>query len=368
MKTHLIFHHILRRLAQIIFFANNSYYRKSAIICVICGATALASCDRREITYYMESEITILADWSQADLSEQENHYGATAVFFPQGGGEPKRVLMGDRTRQKVRLPAGVYDVVLFNRSFDDFGAVAFRGDLYHEFCATAHKVETRVNPETRATTRVIVQTPEDVAAGTHTAFEVTEAMLGNYSAEAQARMQSRAVGNDTRAEEDDPERYTLRLKPEKLTQRVNVTLHIEGLHNVHHAVGVIDGVSESVSLCNGSPVGDPVSQQFVLTDIAFEEGSPFDGVMTGTFNVFGLDCSDLRNLTFTFYLADGETIVTHGFEAEIIRTETSFEYYITLAPPPMPDVKPTEGEDAGFDVDVNGWGEPEDVEVPVDK
>lgn len=261
-------------------------------------AVLFSACDRREITYYMESEVTILADWSQADLSEQENHYGATAVFFPRGGGEPKRVLMGDRTRQKVRLPAGIYDVLLFNRSFHDFGAVAFRGDLYHEFCAIAHKVETRINPDTRATTRVIVQTPEEVAADAHTAFEVTEAMLGNYSAEAQARMQNRAAGSDTRA----------------------------------------------------------------------EEGSPFNGVMTGSFNVFGLDCSDLRNLTFTFYLADGETIVTHAFEAEIIRTETSFEYYITLAPPPMPDVKPTEGEDAGFDVDVNGWGEPEDVEIPVDR
>lgn len=258
--------------------------------CIIFSA-----CDRREITYYMESEITILADWSQADLTEHENQYGATAVFFPRGGGEPKRVLMGDRTRQKVRLTAGIYDVVLFNRSFHDFGAVAFRGDLFHEFCVTAHKVETRINPDTRATTRVIVQTPEEVAADTHHAFEVTETMLGNYSAEAQRRMQSRAAGSDTRAEEDDPERYTLRLKPEKLTQRVNVTLHIEGLHNVHHAVGIIDGVSESLALSTGSPVGQAVSQQFALTDIAFEEGSPFNGVLTGSFNVFGIDCSELQ-------------------------------------------------------------------------
>lgn len=335
--------------------------------CMFLFLLGLSGCERREITYYMETELTILADWNESGLADAEHKYGATAVFFPREGGEPKTVLMGDRTAQKVRLTEGVYDVVLFNRSFDDFGAVSFTGNGFGDFRATARKVETRVNPETRATTRVIVQTPEEVAADTYAGFEVTEAMLGNYSTDAAARMRTRSDG-DTRAEETDPEKYILRFTPRKHTRRVNVKLHVTGLNNVSYAVGTVDGVSECVTLCNGALSAETVTQQFALTEITFENGSPFDGVMTGAFNVFGLDCSEMRTVSFTFHLTDGKTVVSHNFETEITQLgDGALEYNITLTPPKIPDVKPTDGEDAGFDVDVEGWGDPEDVEIPME-
>lgn len=329
------------------------------------------ACDRRELTYYDEAEVTLTADWSQSGLSDTEQQYGATVIFFPQDGSEPKTVLMGDRTRQKVRLPAGIYDVIVFNRSFDDFGAVTFEGNTFADFRATARKVETRVNPETRVTTRVIVQTPEEVAADTYAGFEATEAMLGNYSEEAIARMQTRSEG-DTRAEETDPERYVLRLTPRKLTRKVNVTVYVKGLHNVNYAIGTVDGVSENVGLCNGALPEGTVTQQFNLSDITFNEGSPFDGVMTGTFNVFAMECSDVRKMNLTFHLTDGETVVSNEFDTQVIPEEhpddSTLEYEITLTPPKLPDVEPTEGEDAGFDVNVDGWGKPEDVDVPMNE
>ena len=79
----------------------------------------LASCERRELTFYTEAEITVTADWSRADQQE-ENQYGATLIFYPQDGGTPRVVLMGDRTQTTVRLPDGRYDAILFNRSFDE--------------------------------------------------------------------------------------------------------------------------------------------------------------------------------------------------------------------------------------------------------
>lgn len=63
----------------------------------------LASCERRELTFYTEAEITVTADWSRADQQE-ENQYGATLIFYPQDGGTPRVVLMGDRTPARWTL------------------------------------------------------------------------------------------------------------------------------------------------------------------------------------------------------------------------------------------------------------------------
>lgn len=49
-------------------------------------AWCLCSCDRRDLTYSDEAEITITADWSKTGLSKLEGQYGATAVFYPIGG------------------------------------------------------------------------------------------------------------------------------------------------------------------------------------------------------------------------------------------------------------------------------------------
>ena len=44
---------------------------------VTCSIT-FTSCDRRDITYYMESEINVIADWSNSGLDDEEAAHGAT--------------------------------------------------------------------------------------------------------------------------------------------------------------------------------------------------------------------------------------------------------------------------------------------------
>ena len=65
------------------------------------------------------------------DWTTKSKKYGATAVFYPRNGGEPKIFMMGDRSGDAVRLPMGVYDIIVFNRSFNDFSNIAFRGNSY---------------------------------------------------------------------------------------------------------------------------------------------------------------------------------------------------------------------------------------------
>ena len=70
------------------------------------------SCERRDLTYYETAEITLTVDWSQSGLDNMdEAAHGATAIFYPVDGGEPKIFLMGDYSRETVRLQQGIYNV-----------------------------------------------------------------------------------------------------------------------------------------------------------------------------------------------------------------------------------------------------------------
>ncbi|MCS2954816.1 DUF5119 domain-containing protein [Bacteroides thetaiotaomicron] len=155
---------------------NKRAYYPLSVLLFVC--LCLCSCDRRDLTYSDEAEITITADWSKTGLSKLEGQYGATAVFYPIGGGSPVTVLMGDRNRKTVRMKEGRYNVVVFNRSFDDFSGIAFRGTDAH------HTLEAYVrNAQAKGTDngKVATDSPDELAAGYVEEFEVTPGMLGNY-------------------------------------------------------------------------------------------------------------------------------------------------------------------------------------------
>ena len=123
----------------------------------------LVACNRRELTYSPEATITISADWSQSGLNEKEQDYGATAIFYPTDGSTPFLALMGDRTYKTLCLKEGCYNVVLFNRSFDDFGNLCFRGEEnYQTLEAYVKKMEIRNESSSE---RIIMESPDELAA-----------------------------------------------------------------------------------------------------------------------------------------------------------------------------------------------------------
>ena len=321
----------------------------------IAVGLCLTSCERRELTYYNESEITLTADWSKADLDE-ESGYGATAIFYPQDGGYPKVVLMGDRTQATVRLGRGMYDVILFNRSFEDFSTIAFCSkDAFETLEAYVRKVETRVD------TRVIVSSPEKLATAVVRGFEVTENMLGNYAPAA-----SRA--NTATCPEGA---YKLYLEPVSLTQMAVTKLNIRGIHNVRQARCILNGIPLSVFLCDGHSGDASGRQEFAVGDPEFNDGSFTDGTLTGKLNIFGIGTGNVHNVELKTLLVDGQTVVNQELTDVTVEEKkgegnTYILYIEASGLDPMPDVKPEGGGDSGFDADVEGWGEEKVEEIPV--
>lgn len=297
----------------------------------------LASCERRELTYSEESEVEIIADWSRSALSENEQRYGATAMFYSVDGiSAPIVVLMGDRNHKTVRLKGGSYDVVLFNRSFDDFGSIAFRGTGgYHALEAYAKNAQTKEAGGDKFST----DSPDGLAADRVSGFEVNETSC------------------------------QLCFSPVTLTKELTVTVHIKGMNNIRTATCELDGVSESVFLDSGDASGQTMTQVFKLGNPVYLPGSKTDGAMSATFSVFGFDGGASHAMHFKALLVDGKTVFEEdieGMEVDVTEDEEGTIHIIVdmACTGIVPTVKP-EGS-SGLDADVEDWGNNENADIDI--
>ena len=307
------------------------------------------SCDRRELTYSSEAEITISADWSQSELGEKEQEYGATAVFYPTDGSAPIVVLMGDRTQKTVRLKEGCYNVVLFNRSFDDFSNIGFRGhESYLTLEAHVKNIETRNTPPPE---RIITDSSDELAADCTENFEVNSGMLGNYSPATAKQGNKSKTGNKDGCH--------LCFVPRKLTRKITAKIRIKGMNNIRNATCKLDGIAESVFLVSGKSPEKTVTQMFKLNNPVYDSDSHTEGTLSGTISVFGFDEEITHNLHLKAELVDGKTIYEEDFnDVTVSRMEEgdgtmSIVIDITCENT-VPNVK-AEGS-SGFDADVDNW------------
>lgn len=318
-----------------------------------CILVIFSACDRRELTYSNEAEITVTADWSKAGLSEQEGRYGATAVFYPTDGNAPITVLMGDRNRKTVRLKEGRYSVVVFNRSFDDFGSIAFRGT---DACHTLEAYSKNAQGKGTDSGKVATDSPDELAADCVEGFEVTPGMLGNY-------------GPSATRNTEDPSPCRLCFTPRKLTGEITATIYIKGMNNIRTATCTLGGVAESVFLASGRPSERTMTQRFTLDTKTYLPGSRTDGTMSATFSVFGFDESVLHEVHFEAMLVDGKTEFVEELDDIKVNVSETDEGAIRITidvtcGETVPTVRP-EGS-SGMDADVEGWDKEDDKEIDI--
>ena len=259
-------------------------------------------------------------------------------------------------------MPEGVYDVIVFNRSFTDFSNIAFRGNEgYETLEAYSKNIETRADGKNG--TRTVTGSPEKLASVAVKGFTVTEDMLGNYSQTTYGKSAYSATVED--------DRCALHLVPEKRTREVVAVIRVEGLNNIRSATCRLDGIAESVFLATGRVSGQTASQEFPLSHPVFDEGSPFNGTLTSTFNVFGVDFSESHHLHLEARLVDGKTVFTGDYDNVKVTEKDNGEGIITIyveaTTDKIPDVKPEGGSGSGFDVDVDGWGDDVNTDVPIE-
>ena len=275
--------------------------------------------------------------------------YGATTVFYPTDGSSPIMVLMGDRTYKTVYLKEGRYDVVLFNRSFDDFGNLGFRGeDAYRTLEAHATNVVTKNVPSTEI---IIMDSPDELAADCMESFEVTPGMSGNYSSGMTNWGSKKIDGSKNGCQ--------LCFLPQKLTQKITVKIRIKGMNNIRNATCKLDGIAESVFLASGQISEKTVAQEFCLGNPVYNSGSATDGTLSASISVFGFDAEISHNLHLRAELVDGKTTFEESFDdlkiSQLEEGDGRMSIFIDMTcEKKVPNVK-VEGS-SGFDANVDDW------------
>lgn len=288
--------------------------------------------------------VRINVDWH---LFDKEVPTGMTVMVFPWSGGAPHTVLTNEITHADFSLEPGKYRVLVFNQSTTEFGTLDFLGmDSYETARAVVQHTTSRWY--SRGDNELIGVEPEWLASDKLDEFDVS----------------------------DDFSEVTL--TPKNVLSQIQVSVKVPGIKNLRYVRGSLTGISEGFLLGQGKPLQSKVTYLLETWTKSVDENDATLGTLKTSVKCFGLPETahlDAENnkLSLSALLIDNKTQIDHQFVVgdKFQKDDNSSElgYTVTLhvdvkVPEPLPEVKPSEGSSGGFDVTIQDWGKPEDIDM----
>ena len=288
--------------------------------------------------------VRINVDWH---LFDKEVPTGMTVMVFPWSGGAPHTVLTNEITHADFSLEPGKYRVLVFNQSTTEFGSLDFLGmDSYETARAVVQHATSRWY--SRGDNEQIGVEPEWLASDKLDEFDVS----------------------------DDFSEVTL--TPKNVLSQIQVSVKVPGIKNLRYVRGSLTGISEGFLLGQGKPLLSKVTYLLESWTKSVDENEATLGTLKASVKCFGLPETahlDAENnkLSLSALLIDNKTQIDHQFVVgdKFQKDDNSSElgYTVTLhvdvkVPEPLPEVKPSEGSSGGFDVTIQDWGKPEDIDM----
>ena len=288
--------------------------------------------------------VRINVDWH---LFDKEVPTGMTVMVFPWSGGAPHTVLTNEITHADFSLEPGKYRVLVFNQSTTEFGTLDFLGmDSYETARAVVQHATSRWY--SRGDDELIGVEPEWLASDKLDEFDVS----------------------------DDFSEVTL--TPKNVLSQIQVSVKVPGIKNLRYVRGSLTGISEGFLLGQGKPLLSKVTYLLESWTKSVDENEATLGTLKTSVKCFGLPETahlDAENnkLSLSALLIDNKTQIDHQFVVgdKFQKDDNSSElgYTVTLhvdvkVPEPLPEVKPSEGSSGGFDVTIQDWGKPEDIDM----
>ena len=288
--------------------------------------------------------VRINVDWH---LFDKEVPTGMTVMVFPWSGGAPQTVLTNEITHADFSLEPGKYRILVFNQSTTEFGTLDFLGMDSYE---TARAVVQHATSSwySRGDNELIGVEPEWLASDKLDEFDVS----------------------------DDFSEVTL--TPKNVLSQIQVSVKVPGIKNLRYVRGSLTGISEGFLLGQGKPLLSKVTYLLESWTKSVDENEATLGTLKASVKCFGLPetvSPDAENnqLSLSALLIDNKTQVDHQFAVgdKFKKDENSSELGYTVSlhvdvqmPQPLPEVKPSEGSSSGFDVTIQDWDKPEDIDI----
>ena len=288
--------------------------------------------------------VRVNVDWH---LFDKEVPTGMTVMVFPWSGGAPHTVLTNEITHADFSLEPGKYHVLVFNQSTTEFGTLDFLGmDSYETARAVVQHTTSRWY--SRGDDELIGVEPEWLASDKLDEFDVS----------------------------DDFSEVTL--TPKNVLSQIQVSVKVPGIKNLRYVRGSLTGISEGFLLGQGKPLQSKVTYLLESWTKSVDENEATLGTLKASVKCFGLPetaSPDAENnqLSLSALLIDNKTQVDHQFAVgdKFKKDENSSELGYTVSlhvdvkvPKPLPEVKPSEGSSGGFDVTIQDWDKPEDIDI----
>ena len=288
--------------------------------------------------------VRINVDWR---LFDKEVPTGMTVMVFPWSGGAPHTALTNDITHADFFLEPGKYHVLVFNQSTTEFGTLEFQGmDSYET--ARALVLHTTSRWYSRGDNELIGVEPEWLASDKLDEFDV----FGDSS--------------------------EVTLTPRNVLSHIQVSVKVPSIGYLRYVRGSLTGISEGFLLGQGKPLQSKVTYLLETWTKSVDENDATLGTLKASVKCFGLsetthpDAED-NQLSLSALLIDNKTQIDHQFVVgdKFQKDENSSElgYSVSLhvdvkLPKPLPEVEPSEGSSGGFDVTIQDWGKPEDIDM----
>ncbi len=326
------------------------------LVCIIMACIVVSGCAKREILMNPDqgqdetpiptppaqegkfTSVEINVDWSELGYSPN----GVTAMFYPKNGEAPLTYISNTVHTAILNVEEGVYDLVVFNNSPEEFASVEFRGmDVYRT--AELFYTQKGANPEYVALAKV-----GDVVVG--------------------------------------PEPLELNVKPENLFVDGDIRIEAKGVYNIRYMRAHLTGLAGSYMLSANVPKAgeENFKTQTETWKLMKQDGEYATGTLTSSFRTFGLPelgwKGDLDakpgevKLHVSMLLVDNKTVLDFTFPVgdmiQVWSKDNRPVIYITLDsteeyyPIVIPDVKPADGTSNGFGADVDDWGDDEEFDL----
>ena len=288
--------------------------------------------------------VRINVDWH---LFDKEVPTGMTVMVFPWSGGAPHTVLTNEITHADFSLESGKYSILVFNQSTTEFGTLDFLGmDSYETARAVVQHATSRWY--SRGDDELIGVEPEWLASDKLDEFEVSE----DFS--------------------------EVTLTPRNVLSHIQVSVKVPSIGYLRYARGSLTGISEGFLLGQGKPLKSKVTYLLESWTKTIDVNDATLGTLKTSVKCFGLPettqpDADNNKLSLSALLIDNKTQIDHQFAVgdKFQKDDNSSElgYTVTLhvdvkVPEPLPEVKPSEGSSGGFDVTIQDWGKPEDIDM----
>ena len=288
--------------------------------------------------------VRINVDWH---LFDKEVPTGMTVMVFPWSGGAPQTVLTNEITHADFSLEPGKYRILVFNQSTTEFGTLDFLGmDSYETARVVVQHATSRWY--SRGDDELIGVEPEWLASDKLDEFEVSE----DFS--------------------------EVTLTPRNVLSQIHVSVKVPSIGYLRYARGSLTGISEGFLLGQGKPLKSKVTYLLESWTKTIDVNDATLGTLKTSVKCFGLPettqpDADNNKLSLSALLIDNKTQIDHQFAVgdKFQKDDNSSElgYTVTLhvdvkVPEPLPEVKPSEGSSGGFDVTIQDWGKPEDIDM----